>query len=102
MFAFMGGTLLHGVWCYLFIIHMGYGVIGAGIANSVTNMLIVVSTIIYSTFVPRIRIALFWPTADAFRNWGEYLRISLAATVMGCAAWWAVELLIIFSGYLGV
>ena len=102
IFAFIGGTLLHGIWCYLFIIHLGYGVIGGGMAYATTNILIYVTIIIHSTFVPRIKKALFWPTAEAFKDWGEYLGISIPATVMICAEWWAFELLILLAGYLGV
>jgi len=46
--------------------------------------------------------ALFWPTRDAFTCWGEYLKISIPTLFMLCPEWWAFELLIILSGYIGV
>ena len=54
MFAFIGGTLLHGIWCYFFIIHLGYGVIGGGMTYATTNILIYMTILVHSTFVPRI------------------------------------------------
>ena len=39
---------------------------------------------------------------SAFRNWGAYLKISIPATVMLCAEWWAFEVLMVLAGTLGV
>jgi len=39
---------------------------------------------------------------EAFRGWGEYLQVSLPATAMICAEWWAFEALTIMAGILGV
>ena len=102
MFAFIVGTLLHGVWCYLYIEYLNYGVIGGGMATATTNILIYATITLHSNCIPRIQKALFWPTADSFTEWREYLSISLPATVMICAEWWAFEILIILAGYISV
>jgi multidrug resistance protein, MATE family len=52
--------------------------------------------------VPRIRKALFMPDSRVFSGWREYLGISVPATIMICAEWWAFELFVVASSYLGV
>lgn len=42
------------------------------------------------------------PDRTVFKNWGEYLKISLPSTVMLCAEWWAYELLMVFAGNISV
>ena len=49
-----------------------------------------------------IKEALFFPTLDSFKEWGSYLRLSIPATVMLCAEWWAFEILTILTGIIGV
>ena len=39
---------------------------------------------------------------ETFRGWGDYLKISLPATLMICSEWWAYEILTLMSGILGV
>jgi hypothetical protein len=71
-------------------------------AYATTNILIYITILVHSSFVPRIQKSLFWPTADSFKEWGEYLGISIHATVMICAAWWGFEIVVVAAGYLGV
>lgn len=102
MVAFTIGTALHGFWCYLYIDYYDYGVVGGGMAMATTFIFIYTFLTLHSHCIPEIRKALFWPTADSFTGWGEYLSISTPATIMMCAEWWAFEVLIIFAGYISV
>lgn len=45
---------------------------------------------------------MFWPTYESFTEWGEYLAISIPVTAMICASWWAFEIFVLASGYIGV
>ena len=42
------------------------------------------------------------PDISSFYGWGEYLGVSLPATIMCCAEWWAVEILVGIAGTMGV
>ena len=47
--------------------------------------------------------ALFFPNfKDCFSKWGEYFELAVPAALMICFEWWALEILILFSGLLGV
>ena len=102
MIAQMGGTLLHILWCYLFVLKANMGVRGLGLATALTNLIIFVMITVYAHCVPKIKETLFCPNAQTFSGWGEYLRFGVPATVMLCAEWWAFEILILLSGIIGV
>ena len=78
------------------------GVTGLGIATAVTYLLMLVIITVNSLCIPNIRDCIFWPDGDSFRSWSEYFRLSVPATVMICAEWWAFEIVVILSGILGV
>ena len=43
-----------------------------------------------------------WPTMEATRDLGEYLRKGVPLSLMLCFEWWAFEVIILMSGWLGV
>ena len=102
MFAFTIGTVLHGFWCYLYIDYYSWGVLGGGLAMATTYISIFTFMTLHSHCIPQIKKALFWPTADSFTGWGEYLAISTPATIIMCAEWWAFEILMFFAGYISI
>ena len=57
---------------------------------------------VYSMCIPRIRESIFWPDVRIFKNWGEYFKLGVPATVMLCAELWSFEILIFLSGVLGI
>lgn len=95
-------TLLHILWCYIFVIKLDMQVLGAAYAMAVTCTLSFTSVTVFAYFVPRIRKALFAPTLESLNDWGEYFSISIPATIMVCAEWWCFELFVLASSYLGV
>jgi multidrug resistance protein, MATE family len=95
-------TLFIPAFCYLFISRLQMGLIGAGLALTVTNLCEYTAVTIISYSVPRIQEAMFLPSKESLRDWNEYLAVSVPATVMICAEWWSFEILAVISGYLGV
>lgn len=75
---------------------------GLGLATALTNLLIFLFVTVYAHCLPEIKEALFWPNAQTFSGWGEYLRFGVPAAVMICAEWWAFDILVILSGWIGV
>ena len=94
-------TCLHVVWCYIFIIKYNMEVFGAGFAMALSCILMYSSVTILSHRIPRIEKALFFPTMESLEEWGEYLAISIPATIMICASWWGFELFVIISSNFG-
>lgn len=98
-------TVLHLVWCWLFIWHMRLGNTGAGWANTVTGWLQCAASYGYLLWAaPRMglsRKSLVTLTASAFRGWQEYLRVALPNTLVLCSDWWVGEVLTVIVGWLG-
>lgn len=59
----MGGTLLHILWCYLFVLKADMDVRGLGLATALTNVVIFVMITVYAHCLSEIKEALFWPNA---------------------------------------
>lgn len=78
------------------------GVTGLGIATAITYFTMLMIITINAWCISHIRDCIFFPTADSFRDWGEYFRLSVPATVMICAEWWSFEILVILAGIMGI
>ena len=42
------------------------------------------------------------PNAAAFRDWGSYMEFAIPSVLTLCSDWWAIEIIVFISGYLGV
>lgn len=103
MVAMLAATALHVPLCLVFVRGFDMDIRGLALANSVKDMILLATIMIYSSYSDEIRPILRSPLdREALHCWGEYLRISLPSTVMICAEWWAFEILVIISGTLGV
>ena len=71
-------------------------------AAGLKDFIQLIITVIYCHCKPEIRKVMQPHDCETFRGWGEYLKISLPATVMICAEWWAFEILTVMAGMLGV
>ena len=51
---------------------------------------------------PSIQDAVQWPNERSFEGLWEYMSLGLPLGVMLCLEWWAFEIMVLFSGYIGV
>ena len=102
MVAMFIATFLHIPLCYFFVIYYDFDIRGLGMASSIKDFVLLLSVMIYAACNQQVRPYLFMPDSSSFCGWGEYLKISIPGTVMMCAEWWAVEILVVLSGTLGV
>ena len=98
------GTILHLGWNYLFVIHLDFGVIGAGLAASITNFIILMGNIIATRFLKDLSEAtsVSFFERSVFRNTGEYLKIGVPGSVIMLFDWGCYQILSVLSGYIGV
>ena len=102
MVAMIVATVLHIPLCFLFINGFDMGIEGLAIARSVKDIILLATVLIYGNCSDKIRPMLHYPNSESLSGWGEYLKISLPSTVMICAEWWALEILALIAGTLGV
>ena len=73
-----------------------------GLAYTLNSVCLLIFTFVYSLFLKQIEGSLQMVDMTVFKNWGDYLKISVPSTVMLCAEWWAYELLMVFAGNISV
>ena len=102
MVAQVISSVLHIVLCVFCVTRWDMGVSGLGLATMVTYFFMFLFTTIYSHCIKEIEKAITWPDKQSFKGWGEYLRISLPATVMLLAEGWAFNVLGVIAGLISV
>ena len=88
--------------CYIFMYTCNLGIKGIAVAAVVKEFTALAITVVYCYCKPEIRQVMQPHSCESFKGWGEYLALSIPATVMICAGWWAFELITFMSGMLGV
>eukprot|EP01022_Parablepharisma_sp_SALTPOND_P021396 TRINITY_DN4208_c0_g1_i1.p1 TRINITY_DN4208_c0_g1~~TRINITY_DN4208_c0_g1_i1.p1 ORF type:complete len:483 (+),score=26.67 TRINITY_DN4208_c0_g1_i1:52-1500(+) len=95
-------TVLYPVYCYVLIYSVGLDYIGAAYAKTVSQILYILAMILYIRISGCCKETLVPFGLDSFKNWSEYLKLSLPTTSMLCLDWWGYEIMQIIAGKLGV
>jgi MATE family multidrug resistance protein len=96
-------AILHSVWCYFFIFWLEYGIMGAGFAIGVTQLLNFIFVTIYTHLEnPCPESYCYFPA----ESWElhmliEYLKLGVPSTVLFAADWLGFEVLTFMSSFLG-
>ena len=78
------------------------GIKGLAYATIAKDGILYVAIVIYARCSSQVNWVLQPIDRDAFRDWGNYLRVSLPSMAMLCSEWWAFEVIFILAGILGV
>ena len=65
------------------------GLVGLGLADVVTSLILLSSTMVYMRYVPEIREVLIWPDSSIWVDWKEYFSLGAPVTVLVCAVTWS-------------
>ena len=95
-------TTLHPLFCYYFVEIQKYDVVGLSFASLLSFSCQFAYLLIFTQCKKSIQEAVHFPNATTFRDWGSYIELALPAVLNTCSDWWAFEILIFISGYLGV
>jgi len=96
-------TLLHPLWCYLFIFQFTSGsYLGAAYAKTMTNFLSIMLLFAYvkytncckDTFVPV-------NYQKVLSDWKPFIKLAIPSALMICLDWWAYEIMNVMAGILG-
>jgi len=102
MVANFVATMLYMPFAYHFMFSLDMGILGLAYASVLKSTILLLSMVVYSKCSAQIRDSLQPISRESFRGWISYLKLSLPATVMLCAEWWAFEAMVIMAGALGV
>jgi MATE family multidrug resistance protein len=96
-------ALFHSLWCYMFIFLLDFGLIGAGFAIGVTQMLNFIFVTIYIHVKNPCPESNSYFPAESF-DIGlivDYLKLAVPSTILFAADWLGFEVLTFMSSYLG-
>ncbi|KAJ1734814.1 ethionine resistance protein [Coemansia biformis] len=79
---------------------VGVGLVGAAAANALTSWLMLAGIVAYAR---RSKAMCAWGgwTAQALWTMPQYFRLAIPSTIMVCAEWWILDLLVLAASYLG-
>ena len=95
-------TILHPLWCYIFINQMGLGIIAVGLATNITLLITLLVLIVYIYFSEELHPAIFFPDRETFANFGSFFLYILPGFFMSGLEWGLSEVLTMMATYLGV
>ena len=93
--------ILHPVWCYIFMVQLGYIIEGAAVALVISQLINSILGTIYLYFINPLPESIFCFNRNSFRGFWEYLKISIPSAFLSCVEWWAFEILSIIAVSIG-
>ena len=95
-------TVLHPLWCYLFVVTLRLDLSGLGIACTITWFTSLAIVSCFSFKIAKIREALIMPDLESFKKWGDYLKLGVPVMILLWAEDFSFYLLTIISGLISV
>jgi MATE family multidrug resistance protein len=93
-------SLLHPLWCYIFVFLLDYGCYGLNYAYTITAILNLTSILCYIYFSQCSNRIFVLPSLEIFNEYREFLKIACAGVAMSVLEWWGYYLLMLLGGYL--
>ena len=101
VFQFLN-TLLHPLYCQLFIFWLDLGLYGAAVVRTLSESLFIPALVIYMKVSKCCDKTLVAPSMSMFKEWNSFLAIAFPSLFMTCLEWWAFEIMNLMTGKLGV
>lgn len=95
----------HLLCTWLFIDYYEFGIEGAAIASSITNITSLAFTLLYvhfKNFDGRQKDLLHWFNKDSIKGWYAYLKLGIPSAAMLGLEWFCFELIAVIAGEVGV
>ena len=99
MYSQLYASILHPIWCYIFIIYYDYELKGAGIARSITFLLSYIFVWIAMKYYKIEHISKF-NLKNSLKGWIPILKIAIPAGGTNYLKWCSIELLAVMVGNL--
>ena len=91
---------IHFFFCWLFVAHFEFQIIGAGIASNLTAMITLTCQVVYVSSLESIKEAWYCPTRHTFQNLWPFLKLALPGMLILLIENLNMEILIILAALL--
>lgn len=96
-------SLLHIVWCYLLVSVLHWGLIGIGMAATLTSILNCFLVNLSCYYSKDLEASFFWPTwSELVTDLPAYFKTGVPSALMLILDWGTFDVLAIMSGLIGV
>eukprot|EP00826_Nyctotherus_ovalis_P013630 TRINITY_DN13719_c0_g1_i1.p1 TRINITY_DN13719_c0_g1~~TRINITY_DN13719_c0_g1_i1.p1 ORF type:complete len:478 (-),score=91.64 TRINITY_DN13719_c0_g1_i1:111-1544(-) len=93
-------SLLHPLWCYIFVFILDKGCFGLNYAYTITTVLNLAAILSYIHFSGCSKGMFVFPTSNILNDCGPFLKLAGAGVAMSVLEWWGYYLLMLLGGYL--
>jgi len=95
---------MHVFWCWIFVVHYDFEIVGVGIASTITNAIIYFTVVFYTSTLSDLKDAvdMKFMSKKTYQGFFSYLELGFPSAAMLMLEWWAYEGMTLLSGYLGV
>lgn len=95
-------TLLHPLWCYLLIDVADLGVRGAGIAFTITEVLLLICLTVACNLMSDIKEAWFFSFSEACVGMKSYMVMAFYSAALVCLEFWSWNVFVFMSSFISV
>jgi len=96
------GQIIHLICCFIFVTYLRKGILGIGIAGSLSNFIKLAALLVHNSKDAEIKEAITWPDRTSFQKLGVFLSLGLPTLLVICLEWWSYEITVLICGLLGV
>ncbi|KAI8024301.1 Protein DETOXIFICATION 51 [Camellia lanceoleosa] len=98
--ASLAGTVLHLPVNIFLVSHLGLGVAGVAAASAVSNLLVLLTLVLY-VWISGLHVPTWSPpTRECLTGWKPLVRLAAPSCVSVCLEWWWYEIMIVLCGLL--
>lgn len=101
MYIILLTTVLHMLWCYIFVIVFKLGFLGVCYATDLTWLLDFFLLSGYIQFSGCCVDSWYCPGKEAFKGWFNFFKLGIPSALMLCLEWWGTELFAFEAAFLG-
>ena len=104
MYVQIFGTVVHIIFCHIFVNKMNLDIIGIGIAGTLSNLFLLIGNLYMTSTIEEIQPALKVTMRDSriYSQLKVYWKLGFPSMVVICVEWVAYELITLMAGYLSV
>ena len=92
-------SVLHPLWCYLFVFYFNMDYTGLNYAYTITAVLNLILIVLYMYYSGRCERTMVPLSSEIFKDWGRFMKIASASIIMTMLEWCGYYSLMLLAGH---